>query len=78
MCAIRGHANQALYRIKPILRPLSDLMIGVDFNEEEVYELKSKGVWSQLTIAQWDRVYRNHFDIFGLIDKGLAIDINNL
>ena len=26
----------------------------------------------------WQKLFENHFDVFGLIDKGLAIDINEL
>ena len=63
---------------KPILRPLSDLMVGVDFTDLEIYELQTKGIWSKFSIAQWEAVWRNHYDIFGLIEKGLAIDINTL
>lgn len=64
--------------IKPILRPLSDLMINVDFNELEILELQTKGIWSKFTITQWEIIYSNHFDILELIEKGLAIDINTL
>ena len=30
------------------------------------------------TKVDWDYLFEWHFDVFGLIDKGLAIDINNL
>jgi hypothetical protein len=74
--------------IKPILRPLSDLTKEIDVNgdkfvpstlglnlplenliSEEILKLKYNTVQKLL---EW------HFDIYGLIEKGLAIDINTL
>ena len=55
---------------QPILRPLSELDVDGEVNTPE--EL-SKCCWSytQSLIAE-------HYDVFGLIPKGLAIDINTL
>ena len=74
--------------IKPILRPLSDLKKEIDMQGEKVsayeilpgreredYENPILGYWS------WNAMqilFENHFDVFGLIEKGLAIDINTL
>lgn len=74
---------------KPILRPLSDYsdinspkMIELNcdlFNQVEIYNLSNNlcGYWncSYLSIKI---MCENHIDFFGLIDKGLAIDINTL
>lgn len=75
--------------IKPILRPLSDYK---DVNEDAMVNLNID-ISDQLIIADCangyfnpqDLMYRvaeicfeNHIDVFGLIDKGLAIDINTL
>ena len=56
--------------VKPILRPLSELDVDGEVNTPE--EL-SKCCWSytQSLIAE-------HYDVFGLIPKGLAVDINTL
>jgi hypothetical protein len=65
--------------IKPILRPLFDL-------ENEEYENRifnreyiiDKEANSELGYYEWCYLFENHFDVFGLIEKGLAIDINTL
>lgn len=33
---------------------------------------------SSLTLDKWQKLFEWHFDVFGLIEKGLAIDINTL
>jgi len=77
-----------LHDIIPILRPLSDLR---NHNNEvmPVYRLEipradftdildeGKPV-SQLAYCIIEKLFENHFDVFGLIDAGLAIDINKL
>jgi hypothetical protein len=70
--------------IKPILRPLSDITkedldtfsvsvrraLNEDYNEEK---LLSRVCYYELQwLLEW------HFDVFGLIEQGLAIDINSL
>ena len=71
----------------PILRPLSDLKLDdhSEFNEKYYisfggYEgLMLKGVNETYTrLLEIDYLFENHFDVFGLIDAGLAIDINTL
>jgi len=77
---------------KPILRPLSNLTKEIELNGEKFlpyvksnYTLNcfnqmqrngfEKNIWSyELTqiLLEW------HFDIYGLIESGLAIDINTL
>ena len=75
-------------QIEPILRPLSDLTkeINMDGDMVSAYEILPRrekedyknpiiGYWS------WDAMQillEHHFDVFGLIDAGLAIDINTL
>ena len=63
---------------KPILRPLSDLK---EF---------SPAIWKygmldseinptlKLTYNEIYVLFKNHFDVFGLIEQGLAIDINTI
>jgi hypothetical protein len=73
---------------KPILRPISDLTKEIEVNGEKFvpidwikknYIRETMGLniatWSYRTVeklAEW------HFDIFGLIENGLAVDINTL
>ena len=73
---------------RPILRPLSDLEYLI-LNQKQ-QELKTKEdtliYWSSRNYIDLDDIcyndiqwfLKNHFDIFGLIEQGLAIDINTL
>ena len=82
--------------VKPILKPLSDLinddlrksmdMVGhsshIDWttNERESI-IKGRGhqAWMKdIPFAIIQYLFENHFDVFGLIPEGLAIDINTL
>ena len=68
--------------MKPILRPLSDL------TKDEFKELGLNMDWHCLddwikeqylmTVKEYSYLLKKHFDVFGLIEKGLAIDINTL
>ena len=76
----------------PILRPLSDfdkieneLDLSTDFESSYYYignhvvfiNTSDKTYLSDiLTVNEW--MFKNHFDVFGLIDAGLAIDINTV
>lgn len=80
--------------LKPILRPLSDLTKEIEEGKQPIAEWlmlckDSKGVWSfdtndfstwnvMAVINEVNLLFKNHFDVFGLIEKGLAIDINTL
>jgi hypothetical protein len=87
---ILERVNVKLSDIKPILRPLSDLSKD-DFGEyliEELYTLDfEKQILSILEDIRWvnqcdylliQLLIEKHYDVFGLIEKGLAIDINTL
>jgi hypothetical protein len=67
--------------LKPILRPLSDL------NEDTARILSSDGYMAVMEetldiryLSYSDAVilFKNHYDVFELIEKGLAIDINTI
>jgi hypothetical protein len=76
------------FNVKPILKPLSDLTF------EDVDVLKDKYDISEgstmfrdkdisINPMEWiyddiQYLFSRHFDVFGLIEKGLAIDINTL
>ena len=85
--------------IKPILRPLSDLLIkgelnpefntitsvhfNPDYNDDLVKTVEDFINYdNQLKLyfpfEFWQLLFKHHFDVFGLIEKGLAIDINKL
>ena len=77
---------------KPILRPLSDLTKEIEhngekvniFNRIEIY--KGSGVdylieqirFGFVEVIIYNILLEHHFDVFGLIEKNLAIDINTL
>ena len=76
---------------KPILRPLSDLTREIEVNGKKFVpknilsaSLQSLNSWEDLIkhrIIMFDdsqKLFEWHFDVFGLIEKGLAIDINTL
>lgn len=73
--------------IKPILRPLSDITnehLQELFRKDEVAKIKkliSQRDWQQYQDLDYSTILFfcvNHYDFQGLIDKGLAIDINTL
>ena len=79
-------------RCKPILKPLSDLfkrkrindlrelsnndmlLFGLNGFEGDLTNVESYKNDLNFTVLEY--LYKNHFDVFGLIEKGLAIDIN--
>lgn len=79
--------------IKPVLRPLSDLTesdLFKNWNKEHSIELRySKRVLLDVSsstcidivgypLSFLTDLIKNHFDVFGLIEKGLAVDINTI
>jgi hypothetical protein len=74
-------------RIKPILRPLSDLTKEITHNGQTfvpkfIIDMAFPAERMGLNPATWShrvitKLIEWHFDVFGLIDNGLAIDINN-
>ncbi len=77
--------------IKPILRPLSGLTkyLGNTKNFESwqdewvdhIWDFQNKLQEANALACPYDltqKLLENHFDLFGLIDKGLAIDINTI
>jgi hypothetical protein len=89
-----GGAKPDIKKIKPILRPLSDLTKNKfrnDFNDASKHIFFDIGSFSDFAeyltkedyilsfpfdLIQW--LIERHFDIYGLIEAKLAIDINTL
>lgn len=80
-------------KAKPILRPLSDLTKEIEHNGEkfvpmveysslrfeEISNYKGgQNVLNFIQVREYKLLLEMHFDVFGLIDKGLAIDISTL
>ncbi|EMY3479095.1 hypothetical protein [Flavobacterium psychrophilum] len=78
--------NDTLY--KPILRPMSDLHCDFEIDDCNVYNSLSARSRSDLNYSEpsftklaYDdiqKVLKLHFDVFGLIEKGIAISIHDL
>lgn len=77
--------NEGKKQYRPILRPLSDLSNNEWYDifvSDDIDDIWNK--WHSDNSLDCIEYYlvtiliENHFDIFGLIEKGLAIDINNL
>ncbi len=64
----------------PILRPLSDLTkdhaqnCGYTNLDDFTHDI----IYKKIVIKYWMDLLNNHYDVFGLIDAGLAIDMNTL
>ncbi len=75
------------FNIKPILRPLSDLTIkyywdnlkdgDCELSEEKINEIKSSAR-GYLKLYQLNYLFKHHFDVFGLIESGSALNINDM
>lgn len=76
--------NGWIEKYKPILRPLSYLTKEIEVNGEKfIPRMKFYGtpLDYKITSNSYDVIQKLlewHFDIFGLIDSGLAVDINSL
>lgn len=76
---------------KPILRPLSDLTKEITVNGETFVPLQYLSIninwygleqWKSdhklMNVEEYNNLLSWHFDVFGLIEQGLAININTL
>jgi hypothetical protein len=86
---IYGIESWDVKEFKPILRPLSDLELDkYNFIYENETDYGSINAWLYLDTESklkekysyefWHLLFENHFDVFGLIEKNLAVDINTL
>ena len=80
--------------VKPVLRPLSDITLKLVQQlfglEIEQFRMKSDNEndfslevltdlgWTSITFNEYQKLLAYHFDLFMLIEKGLAVDINTL
>ena len=71
---------------KPLLRPLSDLTKEIEHNGEKFmpYSIlmadKTGSVWDieDLPYSDFVKLFEWHFDVFSLIENGLALDYNDV
>jgi hypothetical protein len=88
-----GGSKPSLERIKPILRNLSDLTKEIEVNGEkfvpsieynhlrfeEISTIKAGDrAMGFIQVREQEILYQLHFDIHGLIENNLAIDMNTL
>jgi len=89
-----GLAVVDMERIKPILRPLSDLtkeievngekFVPIEYNafkhsKEDIIEFQNKFIhYKGMKFGIIERLLEWHFDIYGLIENNLAIDKNTI
>ncbi len=83
---IAERANYNLKHVKPILKPLSDLLKLEDFdsigifgrNEVKVQQAVRDERIGLINHHLFHILVKHHYDVYRLIDKGLAIDVNTL
>jgi len=89
-----SNINHALQYWKPILRPLSDLTKEIEIDghliipinqistsypdRDYIIKVAKIGAIENLDYWQMKSLIEWHFDVFGLIKEGLAVDINSL
>ena len=89
-----GGAKPSLSRIKPVLEPLANLTeekveeIGLDslarkailyLHESSMLPHNSSSSWLELIrYGDMQILYKHHFDVHGLIEEGLAVNVNDL
>jgi len=83
--AIINNDSYWLNEVKPILHPLSDLTKEISEGKPKYFPMsitmeyiKSNKDLLDLPYNEVNYLIRNHFDVFGLIKEGLAIDINTI
>lgn len=66
--------------IKPILMPLSNLtrQDAKNYDYPDEGHLERSLLCGHASFDVWLEFVKEHFDVFGLIEKGLAIDINTI
>jgi predicted transcriptional regulator len=65
-------------KVLPILRPLSDLTTNAFVFKKDLEHIKLHNEVITMRYYMVEYLFQNHFDVFGLIEKGLAIDINTI
>ena len=77
-----NNSGYSIGTFKPLLKPLSerkkyfDKYISNNWSNFEYY-LKCI-IYGDLTYSEMEELFADNYDVFGLIGKGLAIDINTL
>lgn len=72
-----SHVDFPIETIKPYLFPLSSMTLE-QLKELQSYMIKDSYGILYHTLESYDYLYKNHFDVRGLIEKGLAINATEL
>jgi len=94
LCHVLNTVNRLSNQFKPLLRPLSDLTKPITHNGETFVPIENIAIYSPtnqglpylieqiktgfIEVIVFNKLVEWHFDLFGLIDKGLAIDLNTI
>ena len=90
LISFNGNNNISILKFKLHLRPLTALTKEIEVNrekfipsnvleyEEEYHYLLLKPLNYNMSFQNGLKLFQWHFDVFGLIEKGLAININTL
>lgn len=81
--------SEHIWMFKPILRPLKEIQnviesfdgieyYGSNYEKGRKIDGFSFGGISKLELSDYQKLMSMHFDVFGLIEEGLAVDINTL
>lgn len=75
-----GQHYSSVKEIRPILRPLSDMTEKEIMEKERLKDCEYESAWSPLMARAESFKYllSKHFDLFGLIESGLAINAADL
>jgi len=87
--SIDWNDSEHIWMFKPILRPLKEIQneienfeniqyYGSNYENGQKIDGFSFGGILTLSIDDFQKLLSMHFDVFGLISKGLAVDINTL
>lgn len=85
------YRSASMYEHSLVLRPLSDLTKEIEMNGERFVPIKKISIYGDnkayleeailtglVEVIVFNMLLSWHFDVFGLIEKGLAIDVNTL
>lgn len=74
-----GSTGKSLNDCRLVLRPLSDLTEQIEW-DDGVYQMTDEDYFDidDISNRELQDFLKRHFDVFGLIESGLAIDINSL
>ena len=69
---------KGIYEVEEIMNEFSEYHLENFANSFFIVGLECTSRFDNLSVTQYDCILKHHFDVFGLIDAGLAININTL